>query len=284
MSNLTFVNIPAWGPDQVANWLKGLDSVLEPYIPEFVRAGVGGQQLLNLTNMDLKKLGMFKVGHQEMLLEAVSLIHAIHNELETENMQYLALKLGCCTTSLCKTLKLLQHRGVTSDLHGNRRLPLIVLSTVADIIGKLKCLVSWFDRPPFDSSEGYIKMRNSLVKMGLDLLSATQHVTENSDDRIVMACDDMSRMCDRIITELKDPLVIQPAALELATIRKKPEDELGMHIESSHTGTHIIGGVKAESPADHCGKIEVGDEVVQVNYQTVVGVHSLSSHRPLQKS
>ena len=55
----------------------GLDSVLEPYIPEFVRAGVGGQQLLNLTNMDLKKLGMFKVGHQEMLLEAVSLIHAI---------------------------------------------------------------------------------------------------------------------------------------------------------------------------------------------------------------
>jgi len=39
-------------------------------------------------------------------------------------------------------------------------------------------------------------------------------------------CDDMSRMCDRIITELKDPLVIQPAALELATIRKKPEDEL----------------------------------------------------------
>jgi len=36
----------------------------------------------------------------------------------------------------------------------------------------------------------------------------------------------MSRMCDRIITELKDPLVIQPAALELATIRKKPEDEL----------------------------------------------------------
>ena len=33
-------------------------------------------------------------------------------------------------------------------------------------------------------------------------------------------------MCDRIMTELKDPLVIQPAALELATIRKKPEDEL----------------------------------------------------------
>ena len=63
----------------------GLDRVLEPYIPQFVRAGVKGQQLLNLTNMDLKKLGMVKVGHQEMLLEAVSLIYAIvrisHNNL-----------------------------------------------------------------------------------------------------------------------------------------------------------------------------------------------------------
>lgn len=271
MSDLQFVNISVWRPEQVANWLKGLDMVLEQYIPEFVRAGIDGQKLLILTNMDLKKLGVFKVGHQEMLLEAVDLIYAIHNELETENMQYLALKLGCCTTSLCRTLKLMQHQGVTCDLRSIRRLPLIILSTVADIIGKLKCLVSWFDRPPFDSSEGYIKMRNSLVKMGLDLLSATQHVSENSKDRIAMACEDMSKMCDRIMTELKDPLVIQPAALELATIRKKPEDELGMHIESSHTGTHIIGGVKAESPADHCGKIEVGDEVVQVNYKTVVG-------------
>ena len=86
-----------------------------------------------------------------------------HNELETENMQYLALKLGCCTTSLCKTLKLLQHRGVTSDLHGSRRLPLIVLSTVADIIGKLKCLVSWFDRQVSEQLLDYFSHGSTLT-------------------------------------------------------------------------------------------------------------------------
>lgn len=69
-----------------------------------------------------------------------------HNELETENMQYLALKLGCCATSLRNTLQSLQRHGITSDLHGYRRLPLIILSTVFDVIGKLKNLVSWFDR------------------------------------------------------------------------------------------------------------------------------------------
>ena len=52
----------------------GLDSVLQPYVPVFVLAGIGGQRLLMLSNMDLEKLGMFKVGHQEMLLQAVNLI------------------------------------------------------------------------------------------------------------------------------------------------------------------------------------------------------------------
>jgi len=81
-----------------------------------------------------------------------------------------------------------------------------------------------------------------------------------------------------------------------------------MHIQSSYNGTHVIEGIKEQvlflfstivfnfklcihvyfsnhlqstkltnaayliwqSPADICGKIEEGDEVVQVNYQTVV--------------
>lgn len=44
-----------------------------------------------------------------------------------------------------------------------------------------------------------------------------------------------------------------------------------MLIQTSYKGIHMIGGVKFQSPAHQCGKIEEGDEVVQVNYQTVVG-------------
>ena len=45
----------------------------------------------------------------------------------------------------------------------------------------------------------------------------------------------------------------------------------GMLIQTSYKGVHVVGGVKFQSPAHQCGKIEEGDEVVQVNYQTVVG-------------
>ena len=44
-----------------------------------------------------------------------------------------------------------------------------------------------------------------------------------------------------------------------------------MLIQTTFKGVHMIGGVKFQSPAHQCGKIEEGDELVQVNYQTVVG-------------
>ena len=92
--------------------------------------------------------------------------------------------------------------------------------------------------------------------------------------------------------EFDDPLVLQPASLDVATVKKKAEDDVsvglnshsicnnvdgidlwiqGMLIQTSYKGVHVIGGVKFQSPAHQCGKIEEGDELVQVNYQTVIG-------------
>jgi hypothetical protein len=44
----------------------------------------------------------------------------------------------------------------------------------------------------------------------------------------------------------------------------------GFFFLPSFHGIHQIGEIKFSSPAHQCGKIEEGDEVVQVNYQTVV--------------
>ena len=57
-------------------------------------------------------------------------------------------------------------------------------------------------------------------------------------------CQNLHEMCEKMIQETRDSLFFQPAVLELATLRKKPDDELGMHIQSLHAGTHVIGGIK----------------------------------------
>ena len=56
-------------------------------------------------------------------------------------------------------------------------------------------------------------------------------------------CDKLIARCEQLIRKSKDCLTIQPAWLELATIKRKPNEELGMHIQSSYNGTHTIGSL-----------------------------------------
>lgn len=63
----------------------------------------------------------------------------------------------------------------------------------------------------------------------------------------------------------------QPAALEVVPIMKRHDEDLGLHIFSSYSGIHVVGGINALSPAHKNGHIEEGDEIIQINYQTVVG-------------
>lgn len=52
----------------------GLDSVILPYIKYFVDTDVNGQKLLDMQPNDLDKIGVLKIGHQELILEAVDLL------------------------------------------------------------------------------------------------------------------------------------------------------------------------------------------------------------------
>lgn len=94
---MAYVNVADWKSDQVADWLKGaktyynnlinncwssilcyfflgLDSVIVPYIKYFIDTDVNGQKLLDMQPNDLDKIGVLKIGHQELILEAVDLL------------------------------------------------------------------------------------------------------------------------------------------------------------------------------------------------------------------
>ena len=69
-------------------------------------------------------------------------------------------------------------------------------------------------------------------------------------------------------------LALQPASLDIATAKRKPNDDtmdFGIGFEPLPlNGTHVIRDVRFQSPAHQCARIHPGDEVVQINYQTVV--------------
>ncbi|XP_043094877.1 connector enhancer of kinase suppressor of ras 2-like [Puntigrus tetrazona] len=69
--------VSKWSPSQVVDWMKGLDDCLQQYIKNFEREKVGGDQLLRITHQELEDLGVSRIGHQELILEAVDLLCAL---------------------------------------------------------------------------------------------------------------------------------------------------------------------------------------------------------------
>jgi len=55
----------------------GLDDSLQQYVCNFEREKISGEQLLKITHQDLEELGVARIGHQELVLEAVDLLCAL---------------------------------------------------------------------------------------------------------------------------------------------------------------------------------------------------------------
>ena len=57
--------------------LVGLDDCLQQYVHKFEREKINGEQLLQISHQDLEDLGISRIGHQELVLEAVDLLCAL---------------------------------------------------------------------------------------------------------------------------------------------------------------------------------------------------------------
>nr|XP_033332799.1 uncharacterized protein LOC117224168 [Megalopta genalis] len=261
---MAYVNVAEWKTDQVCEWLKGLDNSVLPYVHSFTNHGVSGQQLLSLRPEDLEHLGVLKLGHQEIILEAVEYLRNFHYELDRENLQLLALRLSCQAHSLQNELsRQTDSKPVTTQ----------TLSDVASVITAVKPLVRWLDRPPFSGQLEYNDKKVELMKLALEMATCAQRdrFAEKPIEEIRTICGQLAKLADYIIQDITDPMILQPTSLDLATLKKKPGDDLGFYILPSFHGAHQIAEIKFGSAAHQCGKMEEGDEIVQVNYQTVVG-------------
>uniref|UniRef100_A0AAX7VJP7 Connector enhancer of kinase suppressor of Ras 2b n=1 Tax=Astatotilapia calliptera TaxID=8154 RepID=A0AAX7VJP7_ASTCA len=259
--------VSKWSTSQVVDWMKGLDDCLQQYVCVFERGGVCGERLLRISHAELEELGVSRIGHQELILEAVDLLCALNSGLETESVRTLAHKLGASAKNLQNFISG-RRRSSQSESRSSRRLPNDLLTSVVDLITAAKSLLAWLDRSPFAAVADYSVTRNNVIQLCLELTTIVQQVC----GIVCVCCKTLSEVCEHIVCVSSDPLVSQSAHLELVHLTNiKPSEGLGMYIKSTYDGLHVITGTTEGSPADRCKKIHAGDEVIQVNHQTVVG-------------
>ncbi|XP_059857647.1 connector enhancer of kinase suppressor of ras 2 isoform X4 [Delphinus delphis] len=249
----------------------GLDDCLQQYIKNFEREKISGDQLLRITHQELEDLGVSRIGHQELILEAVDLLCALNYGLETENLKTLSHKLNASAKNLQNFITGRRRSG-HYDGRTSRKLPNDFLTSVVDLIGAAKSLLAWLDRSPFAAVTDYSVTRNNVIQLCLELTTIVQQdcTVYETENKILHVCKTLSGVCDHIISLSSDPLVSQSAHLEVIQLANiKPSEGLGMYIKSTYDGLHVITGTTENSPADRCKKIHAGDEVIQVNHQTV---------------
>uniref|UniRef100_A0A674NEB7 Connector enhancer of kinase suppressor of Ras 2 n=1 Tax=Takifugu rubripes TaxID=31033 RepID=A0A674NEB7_TAKRU len=263
--------VSKWSSGQVVDWMKGLDDCLQQYIKTFEREKVGGDQLLRITHQELEDLGVSRIGHQELILEAVDLLCALNYGLETENLKTLSHKLNASAKNLQNFIAGRRRSG-HYDGRATRKLPNDFLTSVVDLIAAAKSLLAWLDRSPFAAVADYSVTRNNVIQLCLELTTIVQQDCSvyETENKILHVCKTLSEVCDHIISLSSDPMVSQAAHLEVVQLANiKSTEGLGMYIKSTYDGLHVITGTTEGSLADRCKKIHAGDEVIQVNHQTV---------------
>uniref|UniRef100_A0A8C1PTJ2 Connector enhancer of kinase suppressor of ras 3 n=1 Tax=Cyprinus carpio TaxID=7962 RepID=A0A8C1PTJ2_CYPCA len=256
------------GPD-----LRSLDDSLQQYVHNFEREKINGEQLLRISHQDLEELGIARIGHQELVLEAVDLLCALNYGVETDNLKNLVLKMRAVTNSL-HTATSERRTSPTYESNTSSKLPNEFLSSVVELIGAAKSLLAWLDRTPLTGISDFTTTKNKIIHLCLELTTTVQQdcTIYDMEEKILDVSKILNSICDQTVRTTSDPLMSQSACLEEVQLTNiKPGEGLGMYIKSTYDGLHVITGTTEHSPADMTRKIHAGDEVIQVNQQTVVG-------------
>ncbi|KAK9956255.1 hypothetical protein ABG768_014000 [Culter alburnus] len=265
--------ITKWTPTQVVDWIRGLDDSLQQYVANFEREKIDGEQLLKISHQDLEELAVTRVGHQELILEAVDLLCALNCGVETDNLKTLLGQMRAASNNLhnCASER---RKNPSYDGGSPNKPPNVFLTAVVELIGAAKGMLAWLDRTPLTGISDFASTKNKIIQLCLELTTTVQKdcTVFEMEEKILEVARVLTGICDSTMRMTSDPLKTHMTCLEEVPITNiKPGDGLGMYIKSTYDGLHVITGTTENSPADRTQRIHAGDEVIQVNRQTVVG-------------
>ncbi|XP_074547514.1 connector enhancer of kinase suppressor of ras 1 [Halichoeres trimaculatus] len=262
--------ITSWSEERVSEWLQGLDAPLHQYpVSEWRLSGV---DLLQLTSKDLEKFGVYKIGHQELILEAVEKLCSLTYGIGGENLRGLTEKLRAVAHTLQMGIQSRWRRN-SYDGRSTVRLPAGVLQVVVELITSAKGLFSLLNRYQFSQLSGYTATKNIFNycrELGETVHKETSVYEKEKD--IISVCRQMVAVCDEILNCSSEAFLTHTAQLEsVDLVPLSPGDQLGIEITSTGSSNHYVTGALTEPSADAFVKVLAGDEVIQVNDQIVVG-------------
>ncbi|XP_074782124.1 connector enhancer of kinase suppressor of ras 1 [Athene noctua] len=189
--------VGTWGPTQAAAWLRGLwaglDAAVQGY--PFEAWGLAGPDLLGLSAGALEALGVWRLGHQELLLEAVEQLRALDMGLASTSLRTLTERLRDLAQGTQSLVLEGPPAGATPQLP-----PLALLTHVVDLLGAAKGLFSWLNRYLFSTLNDFSASRDIVLLCAqlAETLQADCPAAER-DAQILQTCQHIVGICESIV-------------------------------------------------------------------------------------
>lgn len=289
----TGLDVSNWTPNKVHSWLTGLCDD-DTWLSEngIIDNRICGRELLLMTSSDLEKSGVKKVYLQECLMSSIEKLKAYNFNMSNETLQKLVLRLGCLARSLHKQLALERESSKISQpnnnnsknvvllsgfkensIESNQRVSLDTLVSISNLVTTVKHITDAMSHSCFSKHNDLRSMRSLILALSIELTSTAQRdqFVEKPNDIIERSAKALADYCDRLVQGVTDPLLIQPFHFETVKF-KKDSDDLGFVIKSLPIdNVHIIDKVVSPPLANKTNRLNRGDEVIQINDQTVIG-------------
>ncbi|XP_061664016.1 connector enhancer of kinase suppressor of ras 3-like [Syngnathoides biaculeatus] len=265
--------VSTWSPQQVLDWMTGLDDSLQQYLPAFRWQQVDGDKLLKMTHQELTAMGVVKVGHQELMPEAVDLLCALNYGMESENLKTPVAKMRLAYHNLSGAVSQ-RRKNPTYQSDSAHRPSNDFLTAVVELIAAAKSLLSWMDRTPMTNASDFMSTKSTIIQLCLELTSTVQKdfTVYQMEEKSLEVSQALNSLCEKTARATADPPRSEVSCVEEVHIPDiKPGEGLGIYIKSTYDGLHVVTGTTENSPADKTKRIHAGDEVIRVNEQTVVG-------------
>lgn len=157
-----------------------------------------------------------------------------------------------------------------------QRVSLETLDSVSLIVDQILQVVAWLNSLGLAANLSKFNkdFKSIVLRVAVELTSTAQRdqFVEQPNDILKKTSKFLADYCEWVVLAIDDPDFIQPCWLDVVSVKRRPEeDDFGIGIQQATLNSLLIEEVVFSSAAHRSGRINVGDEIIQIDYQTVVG-------------
>ncbi|VDO08807.1 unnamed protein product [Rodentolepis nana] len=265
-----------WSNSQLVSWIEGLGEFVQCYLPSLRTSSLTGRRLSCLTESDLKSLGITKIGDLRRLQAAISGLIEDFNGLEVENMQSLLFNVIRITDQFSALLKCIRNQ--SSLFESTIEFEHLLVKCLLHMGLMVKKAASWLERGPFSHFSQLSSLRGLMLQHTIDLNTVLQSALRKSSlltyqNAMLELTSELKDRLEVVIHDCDDSILLTPCSVEYVSLRKDEQAAYGFTFYTNEFNVHIIKSLDSnlQAPAFTCGAISKDDEIVEVNYQLVLG-------------